>query len=456
MNPIPRLINNGTIKVDSIHEIYYEKYGKEEYRDDIDGEENKKTTTALNLHGGPGAGSFPNHSRFFNSTLYNQIVLFDQRGCGKSTPRGETKNNTLEHLVNDIEKLRMHLSVDKWDVILGGSWGSTLALAYAQSYPDRVGGLVLRGICLFRSKEIEWLFGDRSTAFTENSEGEGEGENNQENASLTCVGDSEKVSEQWNQFKNCVNVKGKEQKSHENVDERNMKRETLHRYYDYLLGDNALDRIIAAKNWMLWEMTVSKFSVMSDVGKGLVSDAHLLIGTTSNTWLLKQIGEDGEENTLIAPFKLSSFRQWVQCSYRNARESPSPSDALLKLRPVRSQMQLPQTEIKQVQNMTDEDIQKFIPAQAMLTCFYSVNNKFMMSKFDLLSKDNIDRIRHIPCIAIQGGQDSICPPDSALDLKEVWPEMELRVVVSGKHSQYDPQITSELVKATDRIAPFNV
>ncbi len=146
MYPLPRLINNGTVKVDSIHEIYYEEYGNERDHDD-GGQSNanakrNRQTTALNLHGGPGAGSFPNHSRFFNSTLYSRIILFDQRGCGRSTPRGEIRNNTLEHLIMDIEKLRMHLNIDKWDIILGGSWGSTLALAYAQRYPERVGGLV--------------------------------------------------------------------------------------------------------------------------------------------------------------------------------------------------------------------------------------------------------------------------------------------------------------------------
>lgn len=110
------------------------------------------------------------------------------------------------------------------------------------------------------------------------------------------------------------------------------------------------------------------------------------------------------------------------------------------------------SEKTQLSKLSDDEVQKFMPAQAMLTCFYSVNNRAMMDNFNLLSPENIGRIRHIPCIAIQGGMDTICPSDSALDLKGLWPEMELRIVTKGRHLQYDPQIMSELVKATDRVA----
>ena len=281
---------------------------------------------------------------------------------------------------------------------------------------------------------------------------------------LTCVGESENVSEEWNRFKNCVKVeadvgRNEEASTLNDGAHMNIKRETLHKYYDYLLGDNAWDRIIAAKNWMLWEMTVSKFSGNTEVEVDANKDVNLLIGAANDTWLLKQVGKDGEERAMEKIFDATVFRQWSQHNhghcYERARQSSFSNDVWLEPRLTRNLPQLPKTKSKQLQNMTDEDIQNFIPAQAMLTCFYSVNNEFIMSKFDLLSRDNIDRIKHIPCIAVQGGQDSICPPDSALDLKELWPCMELRIVVSGRHSQYDPQIMSELLKATDQIATLN-
>jgi proline iminopeptidase len=108
------------------------------------------------LHGGPGGGTEPKHRRFFDPALY-RIVLFDQRGCGKSTPHASLEHNTTWHLVADIERLREHLGIDKWQVF-GGSWGSTLALAYAQTHPTRVTELVLRGIFLLRKSEIDWFY----------------------------------------------------------------------------------------------------------------------------------------------------------------------------------------------------------------------------------------------------------------------------------------------------------
>jgi proline iminopeptidase len=111
------------------------------------------------LHGGPGGGSSPDHRRQFNPDKY-KILVFDQRGCGKSTPYASLEANTTWHLVDDIEKLRTEVAkVDKWQVF-GGSWGSTLALAYAQKYPERVTELVLRGIFLFDQYEIDWMYKD--------------------------------------------------------------------------------------------------------------------------------------------------------------------------------------------------------------------------------------------------------------------------------------------------------
>jgi proline iminopeptidase len=109
----------------------------------------------LFLHGGPGSSTNPGHRRFFDPAFY-RIVLFDQRGCGRSSPRGAIAHNTTAHLIADIERLREHLGVSRW-MLFGGSWGSTLALAYAQAYPARVSAMVLRGLFLATRQEVDWF-----------------------------------------------------------------------------------------------------------------------------------------------------------------------------------------------------------------------------------------------------------------------------------------------------------
>ena len=131
----------GRLKVSDLHEIYYEECG------------NPNGLPVLMVHGGPGGGSNPVMRRFHDPEKY-RIILFDQRGCGRSTPHAELKENTTWHLVDDIEKLRRHLSVERWQ-LFGGSWGSTLSLIYAIMHPHRVSALVLRGIFLLRQKEIK-------------------------------------------------------------------------------------------------------------------------------------------------------------------------------------------------------------------------------------------------------------------------------------------------------------
>ena len=108
------------------------------------------------MHGGPGAACEPFHRRFFDPE-HCRIILFDQRGCGRSTPHAELRENTTQDLVADIERIRTHLGIDAW-LVFGGSWGSTLALAYAQAHPERVTGLVLRGIFLCRHQDIQWFY----------------------------------------------------------------------------------------------------------------------------------------------------------------------------------------------------------------------------------------------------------------------------------------------------------
>lgn len=134
----------GTLRVSDVHEIYYEESG------------NPRGKPVVFVHGGPGGGTEPKQRRFFDPSAY-RIVLFDQRGCGKSRPYASLHDNTTWHLVADMEMLRARLGIDRWQVF-GGSWGSTLALAYAESHPDRVTELVLRGIFLLRKMEIDWFY----------------------------------------------------------------------------------------------------------------------------------------------------------------------------------------------------------------------------------------------------------------------------------------------------------
>jgi proline iminopeptidase len=136
--------NGGFLQVSPLHRIYYEESG------------NRNGPAAVFLHGGPGSGTGANMRRFFDPAHY-RIILFDQRGAGRSTPRAELAENTTWHLVADMEHVREQLGIQRWQVF-GGSWGSTLALAYAQKHPDRVSALVLRGIFLLRRFELEWFY----------------------------------------------------------------------------------------------------------------------------------------------------------------------------------------------------------------------------------------------------------------------------------------------------------
>jgi proline iminopeptidase len=140
---------SGMLPLDALHSMYWETSG------------NPAGIPVVFLHGGPGAGSSPKHRRFFDPAAY-RIIVYDQRGAGRSRPLGELRDNTTPHLVADLERLREHLGIERW-LVFGGSWGSTLALAYAEARPSRVLGLVLRGIFLCRPSEIDWfLYGMRS------------------------------------------------------------------------------------------------------------------------------------------------------------------------------------------------------------------------------------------------------------------------------------------------------
>jgi len=144
----------GYLPLDARHVMYWEQSG------------NPQGVPVVFLHGGPGAGATPAHRRFFDPAYY-RVVVFDQRGSGRSKPLGALEDNTTPHLVADIERLRTHLGIDRW-LVFGGSWGSTLSLAYAQEHPDRCLGLVLRGIFLCRRSEIEWFLYGLREIFPEN------------------------------------------------------------------------------------------------------------------------------------------------------------------------------------------------------------------------------------------------------------------------------------------------
>jgi proline iminopeptidase len=164
----------------------------------------------LFVHGGPGAGCEPYHRRFFDPNIY-RIILFDQRGSGRSTPHAELQGNTTQALVSDIERIREHLGIERW-VLFGGSWGSTLALVYAETHPERVLGLILRGIFLCRPREIRWFY--------------------QEGANRI-------FPDYWQDFLRPIPEKERD--------------DLLHAYYRVLAGADEIARMAAAKAWSLWE-----------------------------------------------------------------------------------------------------------------------------------------------------------------------------------------------------------
>lgn len=143
----------GWLAVDDIHTLYWEQSG------------NPEGVPALFLHGGPGSGATAAHRRFFDASHY-RVVVYDQRGAGRSTPLGELRNNTTAHLVDDMEALRRHLGIERW-LVFGGSWGSSLALAYAQAHPKRCIALVLRGVFLCRRFEVDWFLNGMRQFFPE-------------------------------------------------------------------------------------------------------------------------------------------------------------------------------------------------------------------------------------------------------------------------------------------------
>lgn len=195
--------NQEFLKVSDLHTIYFEECG------------NPKGKPVVLVHGGPGGGVQPSYRRYFNPDKY-RVILVDQRGCGQSTPFAELEGNTTQHLIEDFEKIRKKLGIDKW-MVFGGSWGSTLGLAYAQEYPSVVTELVLRGIFFGRTKEISWMY---------------------------QYGASEVFPDMWEKYVEPIPVE--------------QRHDFLSAYHKILTGDDEALMQKAAIAWSVWEASISK------------------------------------------------------------------------------------------------------------------------------------------------------------------------------------------------------
>ncbi|MDH5557760.1 MAG: prolyl aminopeptidase [Alphaproteobacteria bacterium] len=196
--PVIGVRQSGHLDVDDGHQIYYEDCG------------NPNGKPVIFVHGGPGGGINGDYRRLFDPEAY-RIILFDQRGCGSSTPHASLDANTTWHLVADMERIREHLDVGKWQVF-GGSWGSTLALAYAETHPERVTELILRGIFLLRKQELDWYYGGGAGAL---------------------------FPDEWEKY--CAPIPEAE------------RGDMISAYYKRLTDDNRDTRIEAARAWSMWE-----------------------------------------------------------------------------------------------------------------------------------------------------------------------------------------------------------
>ena len=202
--PAIRPYRKAYLRVSTLHELYYEESG------------NPRGKPVVYLHGGPGAATNPSMRRFFDPRRY-RIVLFDQRGCGSSKPHAELRENDTWELVADIEKLRVHLGIERW-MLFGGSWGSTLALAYAQRHPECVTELVLRGIFLLRRSELEWFY-------------------------QNPLGAASLFPDLWERYVAPIPI-----------EERG---DMMQAYYRRLTSDDAKTRAEAARTWSMWEGATS-------------------------------------------------------------------------------------------------------------------------------------------------------------------------------------------------------
>ena len=212
------------VKVSTLHTLYVEESG------------NPNGLPVLFIHGGPGSGCSADSRRFFDPELY-RIVIFDQRGCGRSTPHASLVDNNSPALVADIEVIRQHLAIDAW-LLFGGSWGSTLALLYAQGFPERVTGLILRGIFLSRQQDFDWLY-------------QADG------------GAAQVFPDYYQEFAAPL--------GHELAPQNR-----LQQYYELLTSENELERLSAAKAWCIWEGRISTLHCKDDVAE-IYGEPHLAL-----------------------------------------------------------------------------------------------------------------------------------------------------------------------------------
>ena len=210
-----------TIEVERPHRIYVEECG------------NPGGIPVLFVHGGPGGACEPVHRQFFNPDLY-RIILFDQRGCGRSSPHAELRGNNTQALLSDIETIRGLLRVERW-LVFGGSWGSTLGLIYAQTFPGRVSGLVLRGVFLCREQDISWFYQN---------------------------GASRLFPDYWQDFVAQVRPENRD--------------ELIKAYYALLTGDDEVSRLAAAKAWSVWEGRTSTLHSKPDLIRRF-GDSHVAL-----------------------------------------------------------------------------------------------------------------------------------------------------------------------------------
>lgn len=299
-----------TLQVSDLHTIYFEESG------------NPQGKPVVVLHGGPGGGTIPQYRQYFDPAKW-RIVMFDQRGCGKSTPHAELQENTTWNLVSDIETLREKLGIEQW-VVFGGSWGSTLSLAYSETHPECCKGLILRGIFMLRNKELQWFYQE---------------------------GTSYIFPDAWEEYIKPI----PEEERHDFISA----------YYKRLTSPDMETRLEAARAWSVWEASTSK----------LIQDPNLM----------QRFGENN-----------------------------------------------------------------FADAFARIECHYFVNKGFFEPEDQLLR--NVDRIRHIPGVIVQGRYDVVCPMISAWELHRAWPEAELIVVPDAGHSMSEPGIRTALIEATDQFA----
>jgi len=308
--PLIEPYNEGKLQVSDLHTIHFEQSGYPQGK------------PIVLLHGGPGGGCPPFYRQYFHPEKW-RLIMFDQRGCGQSIPHAELRENTTWDLVNDIEKLREYLGIDKW-VVFGGSWGSTLSLAYSETHPSRCTGLILRGIFLLRPKELRWFY--------------------QEGASYI-------FPDAWSEYLRPI--------------PENERGDLLTAYYKRLTSPNLETRLAAARAWSVWEASTSR----------LYPDTNLM----------QTFGED-----------------------------------------------------------------EFADAFARIECHYFVNKGFLKSEDQLLV--NVNRIRHIPAVIVQGRYDVVCPMISAWELHCAWTEAEFIVIPDAGHSMMEPGITNALIAATDKFA----